>query len=218
MYPFARNLLRCREAAGLSQEELGRRIGVTRVCICQWELAERFPPLYRAYQLAEALDIPLAELIRETPEDPAEEQERTRGTRKEKVYIFIRYEGITRLRSKHRMTQSELARYSDLTLHRIKEIENGAKPEREELKRICDALGVDEHTINTTAAEISTAEKVRMYRKKSGMNKTEFAHKCGIDVHSLSRLENYKGKTKTETLKKIADATGLTFKELGGTG
>ena len=155
-------------------------------------------------------------MIRETPEDPAEEQERTRRTRKEKVYIFIRSEGITRLQSKHRMTQSELARYSDLTLHRIKEIENGAKPEQEELKRICEALGVDEHTINTTAAEISTAEKVRIYREKAGMNKGEFAKKCGIDTDSLSRLENYKGKTKPETLKKIADAMGVTMEELKG--
>ena len=214
MYPFARNLLKCREAAGLSQEELGRRIGVTRVCISLWENAERYPTLYTAYQVAEALNIPVAELIRDTGEDPAEE--RTRGSRKEKVYIFIRSEGITRLRSKHRMTQSELAKYADLPLHKLKEIENGAKPEQEELNRICEALGVDEHTINTTAEEISTAEKVRIYREKAGMNKGEFAKKCGIDADSLSRLENYKGKTKPETLKKIADAMGVTMEELKG--
>ena len=210
MYPFARNLLRCREAAGLSQEELGRRIGVTRVCISLWENAERYPSLYTAYQVAEALNIPVAELIRDTAE------ERTRVSRKEKVYIFIRSEGITRLRSKHRMTQSELAKYADLPLHKIKEIENGAKPEQEELKRICEALGVDEHTINTTAEEISTAEKVRINREKAGMNKGEFAKKCGIDADSLSRIENYKGKTRPETLKKIADAMGITVEELRG--
>lgn len=214
MYPFARNLFRCRTAANLTQEELGRLLGVTKVCISQWENAERYPNLYQVHQIADALNIPVWELARETGDGPAEE--RTRVSRKEKVYIFIRSEGITRLRSKHGMTQSELAKYADLPLHKIKEIENGAKPEQEELKRICEALGVDEHTINTTAAEISTAEKVRIYREKAGMNKGEFAKKCGIDADSLSRLENYKGKTKPETLKKIADAMGVTMEELKG--
>jgi transcriptional regulator with XRE-family HTH domain len=62
---FGANLREARQAAGLSQSQLGERIGgVTRNVIWRLEADDREPRLTTILRLAEALDLDPAELLR----------------------------------------------------------------------------------------------------------------------------------------------------------
>ncbi|MGW4670058.1 helix-turn-helix domain-containing protein [Streptomyces sp. NPDC004324] len=53
-----------REGAGLTQLQLGERIGRDHRTIHRWEYAYRVPNLEDLLLLADALDVPLADLVR----------------------------------------------------------------------------------------------------------------------------------------------------------
>jgi transcriptional regulator with XRE-family HTH domain len=53
-----------RRQAGLSQLELGRRVGRDHRTIHRWEYALRIPSLEDLLLVADALDVPLADLVR----------------------------------------------------------------------------------------------------------------------------------------------------------
>lgn len=75
---FARTLARLREAKGLSQEQLGARVGCTQGRISIWEKGKNltaFPKAQQIDQLAAALGVPPAALFPGGPiSDPTEEQ------------------------------------------------------------------------------------------------------------------------------------------------
>lgn len=53
-----------RRDAQLSQVQLGERVGRDHKTISRWETADRVPSLVDLLLLADALDVPLAELVR----------------------------------------------------------------------------------------------------------------------------------------------------------
>jgi Zn-dependent peptidase ImmA (M78 family)/DNA-binding XRE family transcriptional regulator len=57
-----------RDQAGLSQEELGKRISVTRQTLAAWESDDRAPTVAQLALIARALDVPLALLLTDEPE------------------------------------------------------------------------------------------------------------------------------------------------------
>lgn len=59
-----------REAAGLTQEEVGRQIGVTRQTIAAWERGERSPSVEQLARLARTFRVSLADLLGITPVEP----------------------------------------------------------------------------------------------------------------------------------------------------
>lgn len=56
-------LLRLRELAGRSQQELGVEVGVTRQTIAAWERGDRTPPLAKLMKVARALGVPIELLL-----------------------------------------------------------------------------------------------------------------------------------------------------------
>ena len=62
-YAFATNLRLRRIELGMSQEELGRMVGVARNTISEYENSVRYPTIDRVYDLANALQIPIADLL-----------------------------------------------------------------------------------------------------------------------------------------------------------
>lgn len=60
---FADNLRRLRHDAGISQEELGARAGIQMADISRYEGAHRDPRLTTLDRLAQALEVPLSELV-----------------------------------------------------------------------------------------------------------------------------------------------------------
>ncbi|MDA3926395.1 MAG: helix-turn-helix domain-containing protein [Kiritimatiellae bacterium] len=52
-----------RDQAGLSQDDLGRQVGVTRQTIALWEKGERSPSLAQLHKVAKALEVPAGMLL-----------------------------------------------------------------------------------------------------------------------------------------------------------
>ena len=63
---FGRNLKSAREAAGISQEQLARKIDVVVYTVSKWERCEHEPPLTMIRRVAEALGTTAARLVEET--------------------------------------------------------------------------------------------------------------------------------------------------------
>ncbi len=60
---FGERLVRTRKIAGLTQTELGNRIGVTKRVICYYERATKRPPAAKLHLIAEALKVTTDELL-----------------------------------------------------------------------------------------------------------------------------------------------------------
>lgn len=60
---FNTNLKLLREKKGLSQNKLGAMIGVNQTTIARWEDDNRIPTIYNAIDVANALNVPLPDLI-----------------------------------------------------------------------------------------------------------------------------------------------------------
>jgi transcriptional regulator with XRE-family HTH domain len=60
---FGQNLRRCRQLAGLSQEELGERASLHRTEVGKLEKGERLPRIDTLVRLAGAMAIPTGELV-----------------------------------------------------------------------------------------------------------------------------------------------------------
>lgn len=56
-------LKRLRDAANLSQRELGERLGVTEITVRSWESGARFPTIQRLREMAKILDCDPSELL-----------------------------------------------------------------------------------------------------------------------------------------------------------
>ena len=60
---LGKNILKCRKKLGLSQEQLGEKIGVTRQTISNWELGETTPNIEQIKILSKILNISIDELL-----------------------------------------------------------------------------------------------------------------------------------------------------------
>ena len=54
---------RARKKLGMSQAELGQRVGVTQTAVCRWESGAKQPSLSNLLKLSKALDVPMDELL-----------------------------------------------------------------------------------------------------------------------------------------------------------
>ena len=61
---FGINLKRKRIEKGMSQEELGKKVGSTTVSICRYERNQRIPMVDVAFKLADALGTTVDELLK----------------------------------------------------------------------------------------------------------------------------------------------------------
>ncbi len=56
-YSFSENLRYFRKKKGYTQHKLAKKIGVSRVLVCEWETGVRYPSVDRVYDIARALDV-----------------------------------------------------------------------------------------------------------------------------------------------------------------
>ena len=61
---FGQNLKQLREELGISQRELGERLGIRQQTVAQYEKATEQPKLKTIRRLAEAMDIPIYKLVK----------------------------------------------------------------------------------------------------------------------------------------------------------
>ncbi|MBQ2993927.1 MAG: helix-turn-helix transcriptional regulator, partial [Peptococcaceae bacterium] len=62
---FNEKLIELRKAKGLSQDELGQRIGVSRQTISKWELAQSYPDFQRLVLLSDYFGLSLDALMKD---------------------------------------------------------------------------------------------------------------------------------------------------------
>ena len=62
---FNEKLIELRKAKGLSQDELGHRIGVSRQTISKWELAQSYPDFQRLVLLSDYFGLSLDALVKD---------------------------------------------------------------------------------------------------------------------------------------------------------
>lgn len=67
---FGKNLLSLRKAKGLSQDELGTQLNVSRQTISKWELNETTPELAKLILLSEYFAVSIDELVKEKKSTP----------------------------------------------------------------------------------------------------------------------------------------------------
>ena len=63
---LGRRIQEARKAAGLSQESLGERLGVSRQAVSKWESGTADPSTSNLLALAKLFGVPAEELLRET--------------------------------------------------------------------------------------------------------------------------------------------------------
>ena len=77
------NLFEARKRAGLSQDKVAEKLGITRQTISKWETNETIPDIYQAKKLAKLYNLSLDELI-EFDMDIKEIEEVIKNTNEEK--------------------------------------------------------------------------------------------------------------------------------------
>ena len=71
---FNEKLIELRKAKGLSQDELGQRIGVSRQTISKWELAQSYPDFQRLVLLSDYFGMSLDVLMKDIDVQDAREK------------------------------------------------------------------------------------------------------------------------------------------------
>lgn len=62
---FNEKLIELRKSQGLSQDELGERLGVSRQTVSKWELAQSYPDFQRLVSISDYFGLSLDELVRD---------------------------------------------------------------------------------------------------------------------------------------------------------
>lgn len=84
---LAEKILQCRKKAGLSQEALAERIGVSRQAVSKWETGEAMPELPTVVALAKEFGVTTDWLLSDAEEIPAAEPTPSRPKRDAKYWV-----------------------------------------------------------------------------------------------------------------------------------
>ena len=86
-YKFGEFIYQKRKSLGLTQEELGRKVGVTNKAVSKWEVGETLPDVMMLEPLAQVLQVTVDELLTHT--DKKEEEKKNIKINKVFLYIII---------------------------------------------------------------------------------------------------------------------------------
>lgn len=84
-YKFGEFIYQKRKSLGLTQEELGRKVGVTNKAVSKWEVGETLPDVMMLEPLAQVLQITVDELLTHTDKKEVEKK----NVKINKVFLFI---------------------------------------------------------------------------------------------------------------------------------
>lgn len=86
---FNEKLIELRKKAGLSQEELGYKLNVTRQTISKWELGQTTPEMDKLIEISRIFGISVDDLLDETKEVKTESQKIVNNKSRKKTIIII---------------------------------------------------------------------------------------------------------------------------------
>ena len=84
-YKFGEFIYQKRKSLGLTQEELGRKVGVTNKAVSKWEVGETLPDVMMLEPLAQVLQITVDELLTHTDKKEVEKK----NVKINKIFLFI---------------------------------------------------------------------------------------------------------------------------------
>lgn len=84
-YKFGEFIYQKRKSLGLTQEELGRKVGVTNKAVSKWEVGETLPDVMMLEPLAQVLQITVDELLTHTDKKEVEKK----NIKINKIFFFI---------------------------------------------------------------------------------------------------------------------------------
>lgn len=121
-----------RELRGLTQKELGQKLGLSFQAVAQWENDLRNPKFETLQKIAEALETPIGTFL------PAMGMGDSFGNR------------MKTTRNSQKMTQAELAQRLGVTPQTVSQYERGVKkPKTSTINRFAEALNVSAHWLET---------------------------------------------------------------------
>lgn len=85
---FGEKLQALRQKAGLSQDALAERLGVSRQAVSRWERDETMPETEKVVALAELFAVTTDYMLRNCPEEPAEKAAEPTGKRESHDLIY----------------------------------------------------------------------------------------------------------------------------------
>ena len=90
---FNEKLIMLRKKAGLSQEELGYKLNVTRQTVSKWELGQTTPEMDKLIEISKLFNVTVDDLINESSSNTTIKQDKkSNGFNKKYIkYIIIKY-------------------------------------------------------------------------------------------------------------------------------
>ncbi len=212
---FGENLKAIREQKGLSQRELGERLGVRQQTVAQYENAEDQPKMKTIRRLATALDIPIYRLVsnwQDFSSDEFCEDLATSTTQKNDIKKDLLTEGelIKAARKSRGLTQKQLAEKSGLAVVTIQQYErNLRQPRLENIKKIALALNMltDDLLSPVNILESSDFDKEKMEYWEPGYFTESHTLKLNAFFKRLNVFGQEKAIEQVELLTKIPEYT-----------
>ena len=85
---IANILLHLRQKNNLSQEQLAKKIGVTRQAVSRWEMGISIPSINTLLLISEQFDIPLETMLKKQ-EDSSKNNRQTKTSKKLNLFVII---------------------------------------------------------------------------------------------------------------------------------
>ncbi|EGK13004.1 XRE family transcriptional regulator [Desmospora sp. 8437] len=152
---FPTRLKKLRLEHKLTQEQLGKKINVTKVSISGYENGTRTPDIETLQKIAEVFDVTIDFLLGRTDQSGVVQSENTFS------------KNLKRLRIKQNLTLKELATKAKMDHERLADLESGKiDPDLNDIIDLSEALDAPEHVVSKgTVFEISP-EKLEQNRKE----------------------------------------------------
>lgn len=136
--------------------------------------------------------------------------------------MLVRGDRIRELREERGYSLADLAHKANISVSYLSEIERGTKkPSLRTIDRIAASLNVSKSQlveVEEGEQSITLGEKIRLLRESKGITLSTFAQQVGISVSYLSEIERGNVYPAIHTLKKIAEAVGVSVSNLIGKG
>ena len=201
---FGENLKKYRKIKGLSQEALGKQMGLRGSVIGRYELDEATPKPERVSQFARALNVTPSELLDYETDCLQNDSE---------VFFAIR---LKTARSMAGLSQKQVASELDISVQTYNGYETkGYEPKYEMLLKLCRILKVTPNyilgwDIEVKQSEMVFAERLRRFREEANLSQKDLADMVGLTAQSYNNYEKRGYSPTPELLVKLAVALKTT--------
>lgn len=172
-----------RERLSMTQEELGKKLGVSGVTIMRYEKGQREPSFHQIEALSEIFDVSPSYLVGWEA-----------GSR------------LTQAREKAGLSQEELAKQANISVEELLRYEtNEVQPDKKILGVLAKLCNTNPNFLYYSPSKFANlGQRLQTIREECGMSQSEAAEKSSITLEELQELENLKDMTDSKYRQKYA--------------